>query len=344
MISILSFAIVIAICVVVHEMGHFLTARAVGVHVHEFSFGFGPVLVSRIRKGTKWSLRAAPLGGFVRLAGLEEEGEETVPAGGAFMEKSAWKRFLILFNGPLANMLLAVFLTALFLAGHGTLDMQSTRIGEIMPGFPAEKGGMLVGDEIRNINGIAVTSWREMSETIRNQAVSGPVTFGFVRSGETRTITVGIPRDEESGVPVFGIRPSMKRYAPHEAFVSAFGYTVSMSVEMIRNIVGWITRKIDVDVTGPVGIATMAGDAARRGWWTFVSFLALISLNLGLLNLFPFPALDGGRLVFIMGEMMTGKRVPEKTEGFIHYVGFVVLIGLILLITWNDISKLFFSK
>ena len=343
-VSIVSFACVIAICVIVHEMGHFLTARAAGVHVHEFSLGFGPVLASRMRGATMWAVRAVPLGGFVRLGGLEEEGEEVVPPGGSFMEKPAWKRFFILFNGPLANMILALLLTAFFLVAHGTLDVESTRIGEIMPGYPAERAGIQVGDEVRSVNDQAVASWKEMSEAIRNQAMKGPVVFQIDRSGFLKTLTVDIPNDSVSGVPVFGIRPSLKRYPPHHALSSAFGFTISMSVEMIRNIGLWISGKSDMDVAGPVGIASMAGDAARRGWWTFISFLALISLNLGLLNLFPFPALDGGRLVFILGEIVTGKRIPEKTEGFIHYVGFIILIGLIVFITWNDISKIFFSK
>jgi regulator of sigma E protease len=241
-------------------------------------------------------------------------------------------------------MILALLLTAFFLVAHGTLDVESTRIGEIMPGYPAERAGIQVGDEVRSVNDQAVASWKEMSEAIRNQAMKGPVVFQIDRSGFLKTLTVDIPNDSVSGVPVFGIRPSLKRYPPHHALSSAFGFTISMSVEMIRNIGLWISGKSAMDVAGPVGIASMAGDAARRGWWTFISFLALISLNLGLLNLFPFPALDGGRLVFILGEIVTGKRIPEKTEGFIHYVGFIILIGLIVFITWNDISKIFFSK
>jgi regulator of sigma E protease len=122
-------------------MGHFLTARAAGVHVHELSLGFGPVLASRMRGATMWAVRAVPLGGFVRLGGLEEEGDEVVPAGGSFMEKPAWKRFFILFNGPLATYPCAV-LTAFFLVAIGTHDVESTRNGEIMPGYPAEKAGI----------------------------------------------------------------------------------------------------------------------------------------------------------------------------------------------------------
>ncbi len=288
-VSIVSFACVIAICVIVHEMGHFLTARAAGVHVHEFSLGFGPVLASRMRGATMWAVRAIPLGGFVRLGGLEEEGDEVVPAGGSFMEKSAWKRFFILFDGPLANMILALLLTAFFLVAHGTVDVESTRVGEIMPGYPAEKAGIQIGDEIQSVNEQAVVSWKEMSEAIRNQAMKGPVTFHIERSGALRTISADIPNDARSGVPVFGIRPSLKRYPPYKALSSAFGFTISMSIEMIRNIGLWISGKSDMDVAGPVGIASMAGDAARRGWWTFISFLALISLNLGFSIFSPFP-------------------------------------------------------
>ncbi|HPR90210.1 MAG TPA: site-2 protease family protein, partial [Synergistaceae bacterium] len=138
-----------------------------------------------------------------------------------------------------------------------------------------------------------------------------------------------------------GIRPSMRRYSVLEAFSSAFTYTVDMTFEMVRGIIRWITGVEKVDVTGPVGIASMAGDAARRGMWPFVTFLALINLNLGLLNLFPFPALDGGRLIFTAGEMLLRRRLPARIENFIHMSGFVLLLLLIVYVTWQDILRFF---
>ena len=342
MASLLSFIVVIGICVVAHEYGHYMTARLFDVQVHEFAFGMGPSIFQRQGKHTLWSVRAFPVGGFVRLAGMEEENDgETIEPGKAFYDKAAWKRFLILVNGSVANIILALLLTVVFLSAHGVVDMGTTAVGETMPGYPAERSGILQGDVIISVNDVPVNDWRTMSGEIRKEAVKGPVRFIVRRGEESLSLSVSIPPDSEQGIPLFGIRPAMKKYPVSEAFASAFSYTVNMSVEMIRGIARWVTGAEKVDVTGPVGIASMAGEAARKGIWTFLSFLALINLNLGLINILPFPALDGGRLLFTAGEMVLRRRLPSKLENYIHMTGFILLIMLILYITWQDVLRLF---
>jgi regulator of sigma E protease len=341
----LSFLLVIGICVIAHEFGHYITARLLDVQVHEFAFGMGPVILQRRGKHqTLWSLRAFPVGGFVRLAGMEEESEdEKIEPGKAFYDKEAWKRFLILVNGSVANILLALLLTVIFLSGHGVVNLDETVIGEVMEGYPAQAAGILPGDRILSVNGAAVETWRAMSSEIRKEAIKGPVLFS-VRRGESHlSISTEIPPDREQGIPLFGIRPGMKKYPLGDAFSSALSYTLNMSVEMIRGIIRWISGTEKVDITGPVGIASMAGEAARKGIWTFLSFLALINLNLGLINLLPFPALDGGRLFFTAGEMVLRRRLPSRIENYIHMAGFFLLIALILYITWQDVLRLFRS-
>ncbi|MGI6252078.1 MAG: M50 family metallopeptidase [Aminivibrio sp.] len=341
--SLLSFILVIGICVVAHEYGHYLTARLFGVQVHEFAFGMGPVIYSRKGKHNLWSVRIFPVGGFVRLAGMDEEGEgEEIRPGMAFYDKAAWKRFLILLNGSAANIVLALLLTAAFLVGHGVMDLGDTVVGEIMKGYPAQTSGIMEGDRILSVNRAPVDNWRTMSSRIREEALKGPVVFSVDRKGETLLLEAVIEADEQ-GIPLFGIRPAYKKYPPGEAFSSAFSYTMNMSAEMISGIVRWISGREKMDVTGPVGIASMAGEAARKGLWTFLSFLALINLNLGLINLFPFPALDGGRLFFTAGEMILRRRLPPKTENYIHMTGFFLLIALILYITWHDVVRIFWS-
>jgi regulator of sigma E protease len=183
MASLLSFLFVIGICVVVHEYGHYITARLFDVQVHEFAFGMGPVLFQRKGKHTLWSVRAFPVGGFVRLAGMEEENdEETVEPGRAFYDKAAWKRFLILVNGSVANVLLALLLTAVFLTGHGVVNLEETVIGEVMEGYPAQAAGIVPGDRILSVNGTPVETWRAMSTEIRQEAPKGSVLFS-VRGG-----------------------------------------------------------------------------------------------------------------------------------------------------------------
>lgn len=339
--SLVAFLVVIAICVMIHEWGHFITARLMGVQVHEFAFGMGPVLKQKQWRDTMWSLRIFPIGGFVRLAGMGEEREdETVRPGEDFPSKKPWQRFLILCNGAVLNILLALVLTMLLLSGHGVLDMNSTKIGEVMPGYPAATSELEQGDSILSVNGKEVTDWNTMAAAIRDAGTEHPVRLEVQTGDGTKTMTVPLKANPESGVPLLGIRPSMKRYGILASFSRSFTYLWDMSSRIIGALGSWITGRQSVDVTGPVGIAEMAGKAARQGIWPFLSFLAVINLHLGILNLLPFPALDGGRIFFVLGEMITGKRLPERWEYYIHLAGFVILISLILVITWKDVVSL----
>ncbi len=344
--SIIAFIIVIAVCVVVHEYGHYITARILGVQVHEFSFGMGPAIFQhRGKNNMLWSIRILPLGGFCRLAGMgEEEDDEQVISGRGFNEQSAWKRFLILLNGSLFNIILAVVLAIFFLWGHGILDMEHTRIGEIMKGFPSEQAGLMAGDEVLSVNDVNVTKWREMSEMIRNESMKNEnVKFGIKRGDEILTLTVNIPMNSEYGRPMLGISPSFARLAFTEASRRAAGYVYRMSLALLKGIYDMITRRQELDVTGPIGIASMSGEQMSSGIWNFIMFISIIALNLGIFNLFPIPALDGGRILFVLLEMITRRRLPEKVENWIHTAGFVVLIALIILVTCKDIYNLFFT-
>jgi regulator of sigma E protease len=274
----------------------------------------------------------------------EEADEETVLPGQGFNEQPAWKRFFILLDGSLSNIVLALLLTALFLYGHGILNMNDTKIGTLMEGFPAQQSGFQVDDRIVEVNGKPVFEWREMSATLREAARQGEVTFTVEREGRRLEIRTGIPFNEEHGNPMLGITPAVARYSALEAVTNAGGYIRDMTILMLTGIWDWIIQKQEVDVTGPIGIASMSGKAMREGVWSFVTFLALISLNLGLLNLFPFPALDGGRIIFVLLEMLFRRRLPEKVENWIHTAGFVFLISLMVFITWQDIYKLFLAE
>ncbi|WP_347713411.1 M50 family metallopeptidase, partial [uncultured Fretibacterium sp.] len=216
--SIIAFIIVIAICVLVHEFGHYITARLLGVQVHEFAFGMGPVVRQFERKGELWSWRLFPVGGSCRLAGMgEESGEETVLPGMGFNEQPAWKRFLILLDGSLFNVLLAFLLTAVFLCGHGVMNMEDTRIGTLMEGFPAQRAGLEVGDRVVAVNGRSVAHWREMSEALREAAVKGDVRLEVQRGDRTLTVTTPIPDNAEYGHPMLGVTPALLRYSPGQA-------------------------------------------------------------------------------------------------------------------------------
>lgn len=345
MISVISFLIVIGICVISHEGGHFLAARMRGVLVHEFSFGMGPLLWGRKKGETQYSLRAFPVGGFVKLEGEDADGEEEKPAdydpARSLANKKPWERIFIIGAGASVNILLAWLLTALFLSGYGVYNMETPKIGSIMEGTPAMSAGLREGDVIKAIDGKELKDWSDIRKNIQNPKKSGDrYDITLDRSGERKTISVSIPVNKESGGRLLGVQPSHERYPILKALGTSFSYSWKMSVEIIKGMWMALTGQIKADVTGPVGIATMAGDAFKDGFWTFVAFLGVINLNLGLLNLMPFPALDGGRIIFIAIELVTRRKVPEKIETMIHYAGFVVLIALILLVTGKDIYRL----
>ena len=261
-----------------------------------------------------------------------------------FNEQSAWKRFLILLNGSLFNILLAVILMAMFLWGHGTLNMESTKIGTLMQDFPSEKAGMQINDEILKINSIEVKTWREMQETLQSEAKKNEnITFEIKRDDKILNLNITVPLNQEYGRYMLGISPSFERYGFIKAISNAGSFTYRMTVLMLRGIADWVLMRQEVDVTGPIGIASMSGRAMSSGFWNFITFIALIALNLGLLNLFPIPALDGGRILFVMLEMILRRRLPEKIEGWIHTAGFVLLISLMILITCQDVYKIFMT-
>jgi regulator of sigma E protease len=357
-----SFVIVIGLVVLVHELGHYLTARLLGVQVHEFALGMGPVLkqVKRPDKSGKfytlWSLRAVPFGGFCRMAGMgddndslagagEKDGEEQVDVPGmGFNEQPGWKRFFILLNGSLSNGLLALLLTTVFLCGAEFQDMRDTRIGTLMDGFPAQQAGFQAGDRILEVNGARAAEWREMSARLREAAKEGDVTFTVERGDLTFTITTPVPFNESHGYPMLGITPALMRYSIPEGLANAFGYTKDMTIGMLRGIWDFVTMKQEVDVAGPVGIASMSGRAMRDGIWSFVTFLAVINLALGIMNLLPLPALDGGRIILVFLEMLFRRRLPEKIEGWLHTAGFVLILTLMIFATWNDIQNIFFVE
>lgn len=346
LISILAFIIVIAVCVIIHEYGHYITAKILGVQVHEFAFGMGPVILQhKSRNNMLWSWRLFPVGGFCRLAGMDEDeaGERVIPGMG-FDEQPAWKRFFIILNGPVFNMALAVVLMVLFLWGHGVLNMDSTKIGEIMPGFPSDVAGLHVGDEVLKVNGENVSKWREMSGKIQEESQKNPeVSFEVRRGDETLTLTANIPMNEEYGRPMLGVSPSYMHYTFLQACRSSLGYTYRMTKLMLRGLAELILRRQETEVTGPVGIAAMSGRAMQSGIWDFITFIAVIALNLGIMNLFPIPALDGGRLLFVCLEMIVRRRLPTKIENWIHAAGFVVLISLMVFITFKDVYNLFLT-
>lgn len=315
--------------------------------IHEFSFGMGPLLWGRKKGETQYSVRAFPVGGFVKLEGEDAEaGEEPKPEGydpaRSLANKKPLEKIFIIGAGASVNIILAWLLTAIFLAGYGVYNLEVPKIGTVMENTPAQSAGLMTGDIVKKIDGKELKAWADIrSSIVRKDKKDGePFAVTVERKGEQKDFKINIPVDKETGSRLLGVQPSHEKYPPLKALGTSFTYSWNMSREILKGLWMAITGQIKADVTGPVGIATMAGDAFKEGFWTFIAFLGVINLNLGLLNLLPFPALDGGRIIFIAIELITRKKVPEKIETMIHYAGFLVLIALILLVTGKDIYRL----
>lgn len=330
--AILTAVLVFSVVILVHELGHFLVARAVGVAVEEFSIGFGPRLIS-VGKETKYSVRLIPMGGFVRMLGETEEEKEEDPA--SFQNKTPWQRMAIILAGPLMNFLLAV---VIFVVIFGAVGVKATTIlKEVTPGSPAAIAGMQAGDEIVAIEEQEIKTWEDVQKSVQ-EAPPGPLTF-TVRRGDRLLSFAVTPRMEQETLKV-GIVSKTKRLSILASIGEGIKETWRMTGAVLGSLKGIITGKIPVgELTGPIGIVHFVGEASQAGFFTVLNLAALISVNLGLFNLLPIPALDGSKVVILGIEAFSKKRLAPEKEGIIHLVGFALLIVLMLFIMYKDVLR-----
>ncbi len=331
----------LSVLVVFHELGHFVAGKLLGVYIHEFSIGFGPKIFSKQSDETKFSWRIIPLGGFVRFAGEEgsEKEEDThIPKERLLYSLSPGKRASILFAGPLMNLVVATiaFFLVFSFVGFGR---PTTQIAEVVPGYPAYDTGILAGDKVVQIEDTPVNEWQDMVQVVQTRA--GIPTRVTVQRG-SELITVSMVPIDVSGTGVIGVRSGVvyTRLGILQGIKEGFLETFYVSSSWITGIIGMIIGKIAPEVTGPVGISQLLGEAARHGFGQLLYMVGALSANLGLINLLPIPALDGSRLLFAGVEALRGKPIDPEKESFVHFVGFFLLMLLFLVITYKDIIRL----
>jgi len=332
----------------IHELGHFLAAKLSGVKVLKFSIGFGPKILGKKIGETEYLLSAIPLGGYVKMYG-EEVGDEVIEEKRSFKHQPVYKKIFIVFAGPLFNILGAIFLFWIVFI-HG-IPVPKPVIGQVMENYPAYKSGVQKGDKVLEINGKKINTWFDMAQIIQ-QNPNKALNFKIERKGEVINILI-TPQAKESKnifgekVPIgqIGIQPTEEFFIQKEPPLSALNKSVQKCYEIVEltylTIVKIFQRAVSTDVIGgPILIFQAAGKTAEQGLVSFLSFAAIISINLGVLNLLPIPVLDGGHILFFMIEGIRRKPLSEKFIAVSQKIGIAFLIALMMLAFYNDIFRL----
>ncbi len=364
--------LMLTLLIFVHEFGHFITAKLSGVHVYEFALGMGPKVLGFKRKNdpTEYTLRALPIGGYCQMAGEEGEDDDSLPKDKFMCNKSKTKRVIILVAGVTMNFITAIVL--LFFIGFiwGSTEQRSF-IGGVEEGSPAYEAGIVAGDKVVGCNGYKVDTWDKLSVITTMKNKNDYIEYEILHNGKVETYKL-IPDEyisyEDKDIQVteentkekilsennwdekdVTIGKKIGISAPTEkltGFVASIKYAfrkfVNIVVMMLMIIWSLITGKIGIDaLSGPVGMYTAVGTVAKFGVANIIYLAAYLSVNLGVLNILPFPAFDGGRVLFVGIEAITRKKVDPKVEAAFHSVGFMLLMLLMLVITCQDIFRLF---
>jgi regulator of sigma E protease len=348
--SILAAVVGLGVLIVFHEFGHFLLAKLSGVGVLTFSVGFGPKLWVKKKGETEYALSAFPLGGYVKMVGEDPEEEvKAVDLERSFAHKSLLKRTAIVAAGPGFNLLLAVFLLMVVFLFYG-VPVLSNLVGAVEPDSPAAQAGIEKGDRIVAVDGQAVTAWDDLSSAIK-QSGGQPLALRVQRSGEEVAMTVQPRKREvknifgelkEDWMIGIGSQVSIEKSDPGLAVSKAFIQTYEYSKLTLIGLYKMVTREVSPrNLGGPILIAQMAGQQAQEGIGSFLAFLAVLSINLGVLNLLPVPVLDGGHLFFFAVEAIIGRPVSLKYREKAQQVGIFLLLLLMIFAFANDIFRLF---
>lgn len=348
-ITLIIFILVLSVIIIIHEFGHLIAAKHFGVYCKEFSIGMGPVLVQKQGKETAWSIRALPIGGFVAMAGEEGEDEDddlNIPYERTINGIKPWKQIVVMAAGAIMNILLAWVIFVGLTAYQGVVSVSNGAvISSVVEESAAEKGGLQAGDEIIYVqNGeesIKPESIDDVSEFI--QYYKGDTTFTILRDGEELKLTIMPTYNEEQNVYQLGVYPQNE--IKEISFLEAIPYGTQQmidSVVLIIESIGKLVQGIGLEsLSGPVGIYQVTAQVSQAGLLSIISFIGLLSVNVGIFNLLPIPILDGGRIFIVLIEAIIGRKLSERVQNAIMMAGLFMIVGLMVFATWNDIVRLF---
>ena len=292
----------------------------------------GPVIWKKQKGETLHSIRLFPIGGFCSMEGEDEDSDEPR----AFNNKKPWQKIIILAAGSFMNVLCAILIMSIVV---GVLGFTTTTIDTVSEGSPAETAGIMAGDEITAIDGQPIEAWTDVSAAIAS-AEGGQIIMTVQRDGRTLEAAV-TPEQTQDGAYLIGIT-SRVSHNPFRAVAEGAKSTWNITVSMFQTLSQLFTGQLGADsLSGPVGMVQMVSQTTQYGWWYYGFLTALICINLAIINMLPLPALDGGRIIFVIISMITGRPVSQKVEGTVHFVGIMLLFGLMAYVTFNDITRIF---
>lgn len=340
------FILILGAIVLVHEFGHFIFSKIFGVYVYEFSIGMGPKLLHFKKKNgeTEYCIRLIPIGGFVSLAGEDADDNKKIPENRKLYSKPVWKRFLIMVAGVMNNFIFAFLLLFVMAFIYGSVTTKPI-IDSVTEGYPADIAGIKSGDTILSIDGHKISSFSEIQLYLQTSD-GEEMKFALKDiNGNTREVTV-IPNKiaDEEGKENYVIGVALDT-SVNKGFVSSIKYASSTTASLYKLMFTTIKQLFNgrasvKDLSGPVGIYTIISEESKSGFQNLLYLTAYLSINVGFINLLPFPAFDGGRVVFLIVEKIIRKRVPAKVEAIVNGIGFGILMLLMVFVTFNDILRL----
>jgi regulator of sigma E protease len=343
--TLISFIFVFTVITVVHEWGHLYFSKRGGIRVHEFGVGFGPTLLSWKRNNTTYKINLLPILGYVKIAGIDTEDpqEKETPESEKYYAKPVSKKLASIVAGPIMNLFLGFVIFSLLFMIVGVPIGISNEINAISPGSEAEKIGLQPGDLLIAIDGKTYDEPEEAVKFIHENA-GRPLVLGIKRSGKVLSLKA-VPQYNprlKIGLIGFSLKAVYEKTTPFAAIWYGLRETAGL-VLLILSLLGrlLVGRLSFGDIAGPVGIAQITGQYAQHGFLSLMSFLAFFSVNVAVLNLLPLPALDGGRIFFVLLEAIRGKPIPIEKENKVHYVGLFIFLGLLALLTVKDVIRIF---
>lgn len=338
MLTILAAIFVFGVLVTVHEFGHFITAKMTGMRVDEFAIGFGPKIYQQKDGETLYSLRAIPLGGYNKIAGMDPD-DPVEP--NAFNSKPIPARMLVILAGALMNFILPIILFSGIFMVEGRLQLVNEPVlGTVVDEMVAARAGLKAGDRIVTIDGKNVETWTDVVLNLR-KAGTEEVTLTAERNGVLQTYKMTPMFDKDAGRPLIGVSPKFSKESLgfFGSIKEGFIYTKNIGLSMVSGLYRIVSGNAPADVAGPIGVAQMAGQVAEKGLLPLMNFVAFLSINLGVINLLPLPALDGGHFVLLLLEALRGKPLGGKAMTNIQMVGVALILALTVFSTFKDITR-----